>query len=445
VIHPLLVHLPIGIILLAVCFEWIVYRERYTFLRASLLLIWRLGAIAAIITCISGWWMRHSGEYDGATVDYHQWAGIATALLATGACFIKTRFWWSFITAIVLIATGHLGGTLTHGEGFLFPQKEDIPPVAFPDIQQVGVYTEMVAPIFSHKCVSCHGPDKQKGNLRLDSPEQISKGGKHGNLLAGISGSELIKRCKLPLTDEHHMPPKGKSQISAAELQLIEWWILQGGDFQKKAVELMQPEPIKALLANWGKSHANAPLPAADLPDTLVGIAPLEHIRRLQNAGLTVIQIAQGSPWLSVSFVNQYTPGDSLFALLELVAPQVTRLNLSDVIIPENAWPHLAKLSCLSKVYLNGSSLKDNDLQYFSGCRHLVYLNLSNTSVTQAVAAPLADIPGLKRVYLYQTRITSAEWTVLFSALPGVKVDTGNYHVPTFVSDTTMLKEEKKY
>jgi hypothetical protein len=74
-----------------------------------------------------------------------------------------------------------------------------------------------------------------------------------------------------------------------------------------------------------------------------------------------------------------------------------------------------------------------------------VYLNLSNTSVTQAVAAPLADIPGLKRVYLYQTRITSAEWTVLFSALPGVKVDTGNYHVPTFVSDTTMLKEEKKY
>ena len=40
-----------------------------------------------------------------------------------------------------------------------------------------------VYPIFQSRCVSCHGPEKQKGELRLDTAEGINKGGENGALL----------------------------------------------------------------------------------------------------------------------------------------------------------------------------------------------------------------------------------------------------------------------
>jgi len=64
----------------------------------------------------------------------------------------------------------------------------------------------------SHYCESCHGPEKQKGKLRLDSLEALMKGGENGPVVVAGNPkkSPLVARVLLPATDDDHMPPEGK-------------------------------------------------------------------------------------------------------------------------------------------------------------------------------------------------------------------------------------------
>lgn len=113
------------------------------------------------------------------------------------------------------------------------------------------MYNDIVQPILKRKCYSCHGPNKQKGKLRMDQPALLMKGGKNGEvILAGKAAeSELVKRIMLPREDDDHMPPKEKPQLSDQQVSLIHWWILGGADFHKKVKEYDQPEKLKPVLS----------------------------------------------------------------------------------------------------------------------------------------------------------------------------------------------------
>ena len=77
--HPVLVHLPIGILLLAALFQLLSLKPKYPSLHAatSIALFW--GMISAIVSCISGYLLSQSGDYDEELVNTHKWFGIATA------------------------------------------------------------------------------------------------------------------------------------------------------------------------------------------------------------------------------------------------------------------------------------------------------------------------------------------------------------------------------
>ncbi|HQX86001.1 MAG TPA: hypothetical protein PKV23_10970, partial [Aestuariivirga sp.] len=111
-------------------------------------------------------------------------------------------------------------------------------PIA--NVQQAVVYTDIVQPILQSKCYSCHGPAKQKGKLRLDEPPFIDKGGEEGKvLIAGNAGeSEMIKRLLLPLDNKDHMPPKQKSQLTKAEIELLSWWVASGAPWRPRGTAL---------------------------------------------------------------------------------------------------------------------------------------------------------------------------------------------------------------
>jgi hypothetical protein len=76
----------------------------------------------------------------------------------------------AFSVLLLLIITGHLGGSITHGSDYLsFGSEEDsiiIKPI--PNVQEAKVYADIIQPIFQTKCYSCHSSRKQKGGLRLD-------------------------------------------------------------------------------------------------------------------------------------------------------------------------------------------------------------------------------------------------------------------------------------
>ncbi|TDM00386.1 MAG: hypothetical protein C4K58_04040 [Flavobacteriaceae bacterium] len=102
------------------------------------------------------------------------------------------------------------------------------------DQSRVSMYTGVIAPLFDKKCNSCHGENKQKGGLRMDTPAYLKQGGKSGaSIVVGSpESSELIKRILLPLEDDDHMPPAEKPQCTDKEIEEIRKWILSGAPYE---------------------------------------------------------------------------------------------------------------------------------------------------------------------------------------------------------------------
>lgn len=74
-LHPLIVHVPIGILLFAfVMMLWQQFRRVDMANAIDFVLL--LGSISAVVACVSGWILAQSGEYDADLVFKHQWTGI---------------------------------------------------------------------------------------------------------------------------------------------------------------------------------------------------------------------------------------------------------------------------------------------------------------------------------------------------------------------------------
>ncbi|MDX1912113.1 MAG: c-type cytochrome domain-containing protein [Saprospiraceae bacterium] len=435
-LHPLLVHLPIGILLLAALFDGLSRQPRWSQLAPAVGLMYRIGAATAILSCLSGWALADSGEYEAITLSRHRWLGVATTAVSLAACILPRRGWWGALCVVLLALTGHLGGSMTHGPDYLFPQSNTPPDLS--SIQPHSLaYAELVAPILQSRCTTCHGPSKQKGGLRLDTPEWITKGGKNGPvLIAGdASKSRLLQRCLLPLNDEEHMPPKQKSQPDALELKLIEWWINAGADFQKSMLALNAPEDLmRAIQQNSGPAKAPA------LTDENPPPAPPHVVAQLQSCGLSVRPLSAGSNYLQVGFYNCPQPHDSIFALLELLAPQLRVLHLSGCQIPDTAWPRLGKMKKVHSLHLSHTNLTDKGLTPLSGMTALQKLNLSCTSVGADGLIAVPGWPDLRQIYLYQTPAARGDWRALQTRFPLAKLDSGGYLLPFLPGDTLRLK-----
>ena len=125
-LHPLLVHLPLGILLVAVGMAWLP-PARAEKLRPALSVVWFLAAAGAALACATGWFSAKSMGQD-ALLPLHQWLGIGTAALAALVWFFREKIWgntglrlaYTGTTLAFALAAMHLGATLTHGEGYLF-------------------------------------------------------------------------------------------------------------------------------------------------------------------------------------------------------------------------------------------------------------------------------------------------------------------------------------
>src|ERR1700755_443771 len=80
--HPVLVHLPIGILLLACFFQWLTLKNRFTVLQPAIPVAMFWGMISAIASCISGFLLSRTGDYDDQLVGRHQWMGIVVAIIS---------------------------------------------------------------------------------------------------------------------------------------------------------------------------------------------------------------------------------------------------------------------------------------------------------------------------------------------------------------------------
>jgi hypothetical protein len=101
-----------------------------------------------------------------------------------------------------------------------------------------------IQPIFVRSCRSCHGPDRQRGGLRLDDGDAAREGGDSGAVLKpGDAVHSRLFRLVAGLDPELKMPPGGRTPLSADEIGLLRAWIEQGAKWPKDRVVVVGWQP----------------------------------------------------------------------------------------------------------------------------------------------------------------------------------------------------------
>ena len=259
--HPLLVHGPIALILLVPILEIAGAFPRTRHLRAAAGFVLGLAAAAAIAAAIDGWILARSGGYGGHTVVSHMWGGTILAMVCLAAAAVRrisagrparvAGYRLLLISAIpLLVWTSDLGGDLSHGDTFLTQYMPDglrsllgvakprpRPVAAVQPAASATFFAKRIAPLLDQKCVSCHGPQKVKGGLRLDSYAGLMKGGEDGPVIEPWEPlkSEICRRITLPPDDDDFMPNDGKKPLTPEEVKLIQAWISAGASDRQPA------------------------------------------------------------------------------------------------------------------------------------------------------------------------------------------------------------------
>lgn len=414
-----------------------------------------LGSCAAIVAAASGYLLSQEGGYDLALVERHQQLGIGTALFAVATyVFISyssrihkayrrsARLFVFLPLMLLLIYTGHLGGSLTHGEDFLtapsqiLTEQSPIESLQVSNVIEANIYGDVIKPLLDQHCSSCHSAKKQKGNLRLDEVDWIRKGGKHGAVLVAgdPSESELYKRLVLPIEEDYHMPPRGKKQLSSSEVELLREWILQGSEFDKKIKDMKKPKEMeKTYLATINQQAASF------IPESPVEPVNPEIVTTLKAKGIIVVPMAANSNYVSVTCLEPKKITDEETKLLEPLSSQLLELKLSRSLITNETLKRIKGFKNLKKLFLDHTKISDDGIGALIDTK-LVYLNLVGTPLTDQCVDNLGSIKTLGNVFLFGTKISEQGISKLHELNPTLTVDKGGYTLDQLTSDTIEFK-----
>ena len=315
-------------------------------------------------------------------------------------------------------------------------------------------FNKEIVPILQQRCVECHGPDKQKGKLRLDTHADFLKGGKDGEIVkAGdAANSEVYKRVILPKDNDDRMPPKGDS-LTAPQIELIKNWINEGAKWPEGVVV---PAPAAAPAApataaaapvddGWKPSgKVKPPVPAPELPkDFKAPAGEAAAIEALAKTGIDVRPVALNVPWHEVNLRLLGTNvTDATIAPLKDI-PSLIEVRLGTTKVSDKAIAVLKNLPHLEVLGLELTSVTDAGVGELKSLQNLTYLNLYGTKVTDAALDSLAGMKHLHNLYLWQTKVTTNGVDRLQAALPGLNINTGWELIPV-TTNAPAAKTEKK-
>lgn len=438
--HPLVVHLPIGFLLLAVIIQFVTRWPKFHPVKSFTPYLWMLGAISAAIAILFGYFLSLSGDYDADTLFWHKWSGVGVLSFSI-ACyfFFKKPFkvpafaqWVSvFLVFASLTYTGHLGGNLTHGQTYLLEYAPNpirdiagLPPKAIPRkkvmvLDSADIFLDLVQPMMDSKCVSCHNTAKKKGDLLLTSYNAIMKGGENGEIIisADVEGSELFRRITLPENHDDFMPSEGKRPLTDQEIDIIAFWIAVGAPPNGFITELDTEKKIAPTVNNYLGLDKNSilnkmvPAPSKGLVDSL------------QTRGFIVNRLMKDNYFLDANFsLSERILEDSDVELLLRLKEQLVWLNLANSKVSDGHLEKIGQLENLVKLDLRGNAITDTGLGHFSNLKNLESLNLYGTNVSDGFLAVVSKMTRLKKIYLWQTNVNDSLAKQLQSENKNLKV-----------------------
>lgn len=491
-LHLVFLHLPIGA-LVALCFVLFVLPndgQKYRNSAIGFLHLFLLFSTA--ITLVLGLAYEVYGQYE-EELDLHMLWGY----IFGGAVLVNYILYWVHrmvagrfskyaylltlaFAAVAVTVTGHLGGELVHGKGFLtkpFQMETEVPVVVDEPVDPAAVSTVpapdsaavtavRVAPpkpepvmieassniemdvgerlntedsdsdfemtgtvvedlpeasdtevddasielhvaaqlVFKNNCYNCHGATKQKGGLRLDREGDAFAGGDAGPISIvphDVEGSLIIERMRLPRDDDDAMPPEKKPAVSLQDIEAIAAWIEAGAVW-----------PDASARAKRSSTYVEVVDEAAD-----------DLIEKINATGAK----AEYNSWddtrirVDLSFTDT-DKLDTAIAQLGALGDQIFWLDAGGLTLPQSFYDQVAKLKNVERLYLNGTNIRDADLEVVAKLTKLTYLNLFNTQITNKGSEALKSLPNLQKVFLGETEVSKAAAKRLAETRDGLSV-----------------------
>lgn len=141
-------------------------------------------------------------------------------------------------------------------------------------------FSDDVQPLLEARCFACHGPEKQKADLRLDRRSNVLKGGESGPaLVPGKSGESLLIELVSDHAEDRRMPPKG-DRLTAEQIGMLRAWIDQGAawpdDYQ---------DPGADAAAHWSfQPLRRPPVPSLESAGASEKVSPIDAFIRARLA-----------------------------------------------------------------------------------------------------------------------------------------------------------------
>jgi uncharacterized membrane protein len=467
--HVLIVHLPLGILTLAVALEILVRFKPFKFLESAVAPTWIAGAISAVMTVALGFMHATEDSFqDMPAVEAHRLAGTSLAVLTCLIAILRTRMhpvsawpswagpekvthplynavqpafarggkldkgydklWGVPVAAILFLMflTGHLGGNLTHGETYLVQYAPGpirmlagLPANAGPrpkpkDLASADIYLDVVGPALDQRCSGCHNNSKKSGGLSVATYDTLMKGGSKGPVIVAgnPAGSDLFHRVNLTPDSGDFMPKDGKTPLNKNEIAAIQWWIAQGAPKTAAVGSLkLTADASSAIQAIVGAQGGGV---VEDAAAGAASEAPLPQLAEADKAAVAkaisdnfiVRKVAKNSNMLDVDYASLKPVTPEMVADLTKFGPNILRLNLRHAGVTDAEVKTIVTFKNLRHLRLERNDVTDAAAKDITTLKDLTYVNLTNTKVTDAGLDTLSQLPKLQRLYVWSSAIT---------------------------------------
>jgi uncharacterized membrane protein len=403
--HPLVVHLPIGLLVLVPLLE--IAGAWRPALREAAGFVLGLALACCLLALTLGFFLAYGSGDTGVLLTRHMAGGI-TLTVGAVLCLLARPAWSSrtllyvypallVCTLLALIWTADQGGSITHGSDYLTKympgglkrsstQSANAPATT-------SFYAKQINPILDANCVACHGEAKSQGGLRMNSYELLMKGGKDGPVVVAGNpqNSLLFKRVTLPPDHKQFMPAEGKPPLHAEEIALIKAWIEQGASQTAVA------------LSGISVHENHAASPSQPVGDYSALLPEIHQMQQAQGAKLLPVSSRpeDGLVLYTVDASSKFD--DAQLAQFQKFAPYIVEAQLGRTAVTNASFDTLQQFTHLRALHLEETHITGDGLQKLAPLSQLTYLNLSGTQVTLAAIIPLKSMKNLQHIYLYNT------------------------------------------
>ena len=423
--HPLLVHLPIGFLILAILIEIYCSIFKIRINPSIINFTWFVAFFSSVLTTILGLLIAETGHYIDENLSMHKIFGLSLTGITFISWFLRLSIFSNLfssslktlsnvIVVVLLTLTGHYGGNLTHGETYLVDYApEQIKELVVNknknielEIDSVKIYNDLIQPIFNQKCVSCHNKEISRGNLNMDSYSNLLKGGSSGNPInkSDPRKSLLIKRITMPTSELKYMPPDGEP-VSFDEIKTLIWWINNFDKSNEKLASLKVEDDIKESLEilyslNFKEKQWFEKIVVEKLDESL--------IQNIDNTTFQIKYISDDKKFLSVKYLKKNASINDI-EKLQKISNNITYLTAKSSNLSNDIIKSISNFKNIVKLEIQDNNIDDESIEILQSLNNLEILNIHNTKITNRAIESLKNFKNLKRAYVWGTSISKNE------------------------------------